>query len=85
MHGEHQAVDPRRVATLERARYIPRPQAEMHSLYGAVGAQFETFQRIGADQIPTPPHFASDVCTPHRTSGAAGASKRKRLRIKQLS
>lgn len=85
MHGEHQAVDPRRVATLERARYIPRPQAEMHSLYGAVGAQFEAFQRIGADRTPAPPAFADDVCTPHRATGPAGAAKRKRLRIKQLS
>jgi hypothetical protein len=83
MHGEQRAVDPRRVATLERARYIPRAHAEAHSLSGAVGAQFEIIQRIGAARSPAPPAFARDVCVaPDRPS--AGVSRRRRLRIKQL-
>ncbi len=80
LHDEHRAVDPRRVAVLERARYISRPQAEIHSTVGAVGAQFEVLQRAGAS--PAPPDFAHDVCI---SPSPPGAPKRRRARVKQLS
>jgi hypothetical protein len=85
LRGEHKAVDPRRVAVLERARYIQRQQAETHSMLGAIGAQFEVVQGRAGVGPAVVPDFAKDVCAPQRSGHAAGNARRKRLRIKQLS
>lgn len=82
---EPSAVDPRRVAVLERARYIPRQQAELHSMLGAVGAQFEVVHQLGQSRHPAPTNFAEDVCTSPCQAAPRDGPRRRRLRIKQLS